>query len=44
MIGANLVLFAAIMLGRRLVIARWEASGLLACYLAYLAAGIARMQ
>jgi len=44
MVGANLLLFAVIFLGRRLVLARWEGGVLVGCYLAYLAAGIARMQ
>lgn len=44
MIGANVVLFAAIIFGRRLMIARWEGSVLVACYLAYLAVGIARIR
>jgi len=44
MVGANLLLFAVIILGRRLVLARWEGSVLVASYLAYLAAGVARMQ
>jgi hypothetical protein len=44
MVGANLLLFAVIILGRRLVLARWEGSVLVASYLAYLAAGIVRLQ
>lgn len=44
MVGANLLLFAVIVIGRRLVLARWEGSVLVASYVAYLAAAIARMQ
>jgi cation:H+ antiporter len=44
MVGANLLLFAVIVIGRRLVLARWEGSVLVASYIAYLAAVIARMQ
>lgn len=44
MVGANLLLFAAIVLGRRLVLARWEGSVLVASYLAYLVVVIARGQ
>ncbi|MHB8834252.1 MAG: calcium/sodium antiporter [Candidatus Methylomirabilia bacterium] len=44
MVGANLLLFAVILIGRRLVLARWEGSVLVASYVAYLAAAIARMR
>lgn len=44
MVGANLLLFATIIFGRRLVLARWEGSVLVASYLAYLVAVIARIQ
>jgi cation:H+ antiporter len=44
MVGANLLLFAVIVVGRRPVLARWEGSLLVASYLAYLAAGVARLQ
>jgi len=44
MVGANLLLFAAMFLDRRLVLDRWEGGVLIAGYLVYLAAGIARMQ
>ncbi len=44
MVGANLLLFAVIVIGRRLVLARWEGSVLVASYVAYLVAVIARMQ
>ena len=43
MIGANLLLFAAVFSGRRMVLHRWEGGALLAGYLVYLAAGIARI-
>jgi hypothetical protein len=43
MIGANLLLFATVFFGRRLVLHRWEGGVLLAAYAAYLAAGIARI-
>ena len=44
MIGANLLLFAAMFLGRRLVLARWEGGLLSACYVAYLVSGLTRMR
>ena len=43
MIGANLLLFAAVFMGRRVVLDRREGSLLLAGYLAYLASAIARI-
>jgi cation:H+ antiporter len=43
-IGANLLLLAAMFLGRRHVLDRWEGGVLLAGYLAYLGAGIARLR
>jgi hypothetical protein len=44
LLGANLLLYAVIVIGRRLILARWEGSVLVASYVAYLAAVIARMQ
>lgn len=43
MIGANLLLFAVALFGRRMVLHRWEGGVLVASYLVYIAAGIARM-
>jgi len=43
MIGANLLLFAVLFIGRRMAIARPEGALLLAAYAAYVAAGIARL-
>ncbi|HWR98589.1 MAG TPA: calcium/sodium antiporter [Candidatus Methanoperedens sp.] len=43
MIGANLLLFAALFIGRRMAIGRTEGGLLLAAYLGYLAAAIARV-
>ena len=44
MVGANLLLFAVVFLGRRMVLDRWEGGVLVGGYLVYLAAGIARMK
>lgn len=44
MITANLLLFATVFSGRRMVLHRWEGGVLLTAYVAYLAAGFARMR